>query len=124
MASQFYTDFKRACLAGEINLSSDTVKVYAVDLADYTFSAAHSALADIPVAARVAEATLTSKTIAAGRFDSANPVLPSVTGDQFEALVLVDTTADTLIAYYDGYTETPNGNNINITVDALGWFDL
>lgn len=121
----FYTDFKRACLAGEIDLANDTIVAYAVDTDDYTFSAAHTGLSDIPAGARVAvTGALTSKTLTGGVFDSANPTLPSVTGDEFEAIVLYDQTADTPIAYYDGYTQTPSGNNIDITVDAAGWFTL
>ena len=121
----FYPKFKESLLKGEINLTTDTIVAYAVDLADYTYSAAHEALADLPVAARVAvTGALASKTVVNGKFDSANPTLPSVTGDEFEAIILYDQTADRLMAYYDGYTQTPTGNNIDITVDALGWFDL
>lgn len=125
MANALYPKFKEALLNGEINLATDTLVAYAVDLADYTYDAAHTVLADLPVAARVAvTGALTGKTLTNGAFDSADPTLPSVTGDAFEAVVLYDQTSDNLIAFYDGYTQTPSGNNIDINVNASGWFAL
>lgn len=126
MANTVYPSYKSAVQKGEIDLLSDDIVVYAVDTDDYTYNAAHAALADIPAGARVAvSGNLDGKTVsAAGRFDSDNPTLPSVSGDEFEALVLYDVTADQLIVYYDGYTQTPSGNNIDISVHANGWFDL
>lgn len=121
----FFTEFKEACLNGDINLLTDTIKVIAIDTDDYTVDAGHS-YSDIQAAtgAEVAEATLATKTIANGVFDSANPTLPSVTGDEFEAIVLYDVTAGKLMAYFDGYTVTPSGNNLDVNVDAGGWFTL
>tara|TARA_S200002703_G_C3724226_1_gene222503 strand:+ start:344 stop:733 length:390 start_codon:yes stop_codon:yes gene_type:complete len=129
MANAIYPNFKEALLNGEINLATDNIVAYAVDTVgsptDYTYSATHTTLTDLPAAARVAVTpNLTSKTITDGVFDSADPVLPSVTGDQFEAVVLYDSTSDNLIAYYDGLSQTPSGNNITINVNASGWFAL
>jgi hypothetical protein len=128
MANALYPTFKQALANKEINLDTDTIVLYLVDLADYTYSAAHSALTDLPVAARVSNVTLTATTIASGVFDSADPTFPTVTGDPSEALILYDSTADKLIAFYDtGVTNlpvTPNGTNIPVTVNASGWFSL
>ena len=127
MANAVYPTFRQALLNGEINLATDNIVCYAVDLADYTYSAAHTVLTDLPAGARVAvTGSLASKTITGGVFDSANPTLPSVTGDAFEALVLYDVTSDNLIAFYDNaeVQETPDGNNIDILVNASGWFAI
>lgn len=123
--NSYYTPFKDALGNKLIDLINDTIVAYAIDTADYTFDAAHEDLADLPVAARVAvSGALSGKTLVDGVFDSDNPTLPSVTGDEFEAVVLYDQTADKLISYFDGYTVTPNGNNIDLNVDAGGWYTL
>jgi hypothetical protein len=125
--NQLYDSFKSALLKGEINLETDTLVAYAVDLADYTFSAAHEALTDLTTGGGVVATSpaLTGKVVSiSGNFDSADPVLPSVTGDTFEAIVLYDQTTDNLVGYWDGISQTPSGNNITINVAAGGWFDL
>lgn len=125
MANALYDSFKESLISGEINLVTDNIVAYAVDTDDYTFSAAHELLSDLTVASRVAVTpNLSGKTVTNGAFDSADPVLPSVSGDQFEAVVLYDSTSDNLIAYFDGLLQTPTGNNITINVNASGWFTI
>ena len=133
MANAIYPKFKEQALQGGANLASGNIKAVLVDLADYTYSAAHEFLSDVPVAARVATSgNLASKTFTNGTFDSADPSFTVVTGDVAEALILfIDTgTAGTsrLIAFYDtgvgGLPVTPNGGDINVTVNASGWFAL
>jgi hypothetical protein len=75
---------------------------------------------------------LASKTFANGVFDSADPSFTAVTGDVSEALILfIDTgtpSTSRLIAFYDagvgGLPVTPNGGDINLNVNASGWFAL
>jgi hypothetical protein len=133
MPNVIYPKFKEQALQGGANLASGNIKAVLVDLADYTYSAAHEFLSDVPVAARVATSgNLASKTFTNGTFDSADPSFTAVTGDVAEALILfIDTgTAGTsrLIAFYDtgvgGLPVTPNGGDINVTVNASGWFAL
>jgi hypothetical protein len=133
MANALYPKYKEALLQSGVNLSTGNVKAVLVDLADYTYSAAHTFLSDIPSLGRVATSgNLGSKTFTNGVFDSADPSFTAVTGDVSEAIVLfVDTgTASTspLIAFYDtgvtGLPVTPNGGDINIVVNASGWFAL
>ena len=75
-------------------------------------------------------APLTSPTVASGVFDTADFTFVTVTGDQSEALILYDDTLtnDRLIAFYDtsmtGMPVTPNGGDINVTVNASGWFAI
>ena len=133
MPTVIYPKFKEQALQGGVNLASGNIKAVLVDLADYTYSAAHEFLSDVPAAARVATTgNLASKTFTNGTFDSADPSFTAVTGDVSEALILfIDTgTAGTsrLIAFYDtgvgGLPFTPNGGDINVTVNASGWFAL
>jgi hypothetical protein len=136
MANLIYPRFKAAqmkALTADLSAVGTNVKVVLIDLQDYLYTATHEFLSDIPAIARVAtSANLTNKTVSAadGTFDSDDPVFTAATGDQSEALALyIDTgTASTsrLIAYFDtgvvGLPVTPNGGDINITVNEAGWF--
>lgn len=131
MPNVLYPKYKEQRLQGGANLSSGNVKAVLVDLADYTYSAAHEFLSDVPVAGRVATSgNLASKTFTNGTFDSADFSFTAVTGDQSEALIVfIDTgtpSTSRLVAFYDtgvsGLPVTPNGGDINVTVNASGWF--
>lgn len=137
MANALYNPYKQQLLDNTtvIDMDGDTIKASLVDAADYTFSAAHDeysgASRDVPLAGIVAEsAALGSPTCTNGTFDTADFTWTSVTGDQSEQVILWDDTItnDRLIAFYDtgitGMPVTPNGGNINVTVNASGWFSL
>jgi hypothetical protein len=132
MANALYPSFKQLLLGGDIDLANDTIVVCLIDLADYTYSAAHDFLSDVAAAAIEDTATLTSKTIASGVFDAADTTFVGVTGDPCEALIICKDTGlsstSPLIAYIDtgvtGLPVTPNGGNIDITWDAAGIFAL
>ena len=130
MANAIYPEFKEHLLKGDIDIDTATVKAYLVDLADYTYSAAHDLLADLPVAARVASATIANPTSVNGTLDGDNFVFSTANGDESEALVItVDMGgSEYLAAYYDtgvtGLPVIPNGGDINVTVDASGLFTL
>lgn len=125
MANALYDKGREAFLLGDIDWVADTIKVTLVDSADYTVDlAAHDFFNDVPSAARVATATLASKTATAGVADAADVTFTSVSGDQSEALVIwkdtgVESTS-ALIAYIDtatGLPVTPSGSNITVTWD-------
>lgn len=131
MANAIYPRYKQALIEGgsNISLSSGNVKVICVDAADYTYSATHDFLDDVPSLARVAtSANLTSKTTTDGVFDAADVTLSGVTGDQFEALIFfIDTGVEStsrLVAYIDtgwtGLPATPNGGDITLQFNASG----
>lgn len=135
MANAIYPKYKQALLNNDANseLDASNVKLLLVDLADYTYSSSHEFLSDVAVAGRVASSgNLGSKTTTNGVFDSADPAFTAVTGDPCEAVIIyVDTgTAATsrLVAFYDtgvtGLPVTPNGGDINVTVNASGYFSL
>ena len=133
MANAIYPKYKEAVLqsASNSSLITGTVKVALVDTGTYTYNIAHEFLSSL-VGVVWAAQTLTTKTVVNGSFDSDNPTFSGVTGSSVEALVLyIDTgTAGTsrLVAYLDtGFTNlpfTPNGSDVTITVNALGWFTI
>lgn len=135
MANALYNTFKQGLLNKEFDLNTDAIKAALIDSADYTFSAAHDeysgGAADVPAAAKVAiSSALTTPTIVDGVFDTDNFTWALVTGDQSEAIIILDDdlTNDRLIAFYDtgltGMPITPSGGDINVTVNASGWFGL
>lgn len=134
MANAIYPKWKEAILNGGSNVAlNGTVRATLVDLADYTYGAAHEFITSVPVGARVATVTLSSgKTYTNGLFDAADVTFPAVTGDPSEALIIwIDTTVEAtsrLVAFFDtgvtGLPVTPNGGDINIAWNVSGIFQL
>lgn len=123
MANALYTKAKQALIDATIDLGSDDIRVILVDGADYTPNmSTHDALDDIPSAARVAvSGALANKSITDGVFDADDITITSVSGDQFEYLVLYKHTGvestSLLLLLIDtatGLPCTPNGGDITI----------
>jgi hypothetical protein len=123
MANQLYPKAKEDFLAGNLNMSSNTITIALIDTDIYTFSTSHEDRADIPNTAVVAEANLASKTITSGVFDADDATFDTVSGANCEALVLYHTdiqggnTTSRLIAYVDtatGLPILPNGGDITV----------
>lgn len=137
MANALYDTFKRdlqITATFDMDVASAIVAAL-IDAADYTYSAAHDEFSggarDVPLAAVVSTAVLPSLTVSStGVFDSGDFTWTAVTGDQSENIILHDdpSTNDRLVAFYDtgmtGMPVTPNGGNINVTVNASGWYAL
>ena len=126
MANVLYDPGRQAFLEADLDWTGQDMRVILVDLADYTFSAAHQFLTSVPAGARVAvSGALTGKTATSGVADADDVTFTSVTGDQSEALVIyqhtgVDATSR-LVAFIDtatGFPITPNGGNITVIWDA------
>lgn len=133
MADAIYPKYKEAAMGGNGDLTAVDVKAILVDLADYTYSAAHEFLTDVPATARVAiSAALTNKTVLNGTLNSDDLTFSAVSGDPAEAIILfIDTGVEgtsRLVAFFDtsvtGLPVTPNGGDINLTVDPAGWFTI
>lgn len=140
MANTLYPKWKaKRMIAGNdathaLDSAEGTTGVYAmlVDTAEYTYSGAHEFYSDVAAAGIVAEGEITNKTInaATATFDGDDVVLPNVTGDGTEAVILYRKNAGAnttwpVIAYFDeGVSVTPNGGNITIQWNASGIFAL
>lgn len=132
MANALYAKGREGFLDGSIDWDTNTIKVVLVDAADYTVNlSTHDNLDDVPSGARVATATLASKTATNGTADAADVTFSAVTGDPSEALVIYKDTGvestSRLIAYIDtatGLPVTPNGGDISIQWSASGIFTL
>ena len=123
MANAFYDLFLEECLDASNNLVTLDIKCVLVDLADYTFSAAHEDLADILIGARIeTTANLITKTIVDGVFDAADTLFASASGDEAEAVVVyIDSGVEAtsrLMVFMDsasaGLPVQPNGGDINL----------
>lgn len=116
------------------NVSTGTVKVVGVDLADYTYSASHQFLSDVTGAALVGTPqTIGNKTFTDGVFSStdASITFPALTGDQFEYLLFyIDTGSSAtsrlmlLCNNAQGLPVTPNGLDQPIYKNSSGWARL
>lgn len=126
MANAVYPKAKEHFAAGDVDWDANTITVYLVDLADYTYSASHDGLADLPAGARVASVALASKTNTNGLLDAADSTFTAVTGDVSEALIIAN--ASYLLFYFDtgvtGLPVTPNGGDIVVTWNASGIVQL
>lgn len=127
-----YPAYKAQLLGKQHDMDSDAIRAALIDLGAYTYSAAHASYAtDVPAGAKIAESTpLTSPTLAAGVFDTADLTWPHVSGPAAEAIIIWNDTPPSkpLVAFYDsgisGMPVTPNGGDIHVTVNPSGWFAL
>jgi hypothetical protein len=137
MSNQPYTSYRENMLGAgtRVDIDADDIRAVLVDSADYTFSAAHDFLDDVAGAGRVGTLSsgLTGKTTTAGTFDCNDFTFASVSGDQSEYLIFYDHTggadsARALMVFFDTFTSgmpvTPNGGDINVTVNASGVFTV
>jgi hypothetical protein len=120
-------------LTPDLSSGAVNVKAMLVDAGAYTYSASHEFLTDVPSGARIAiSGNLANKAIAAadGTLDCDDFTWPAVTGVQSEMIIFYHDTGTAatsrLIALYDtgvtGLPVTPNGGDINVTVNVAGLF--
>ena len=132
MASVWYPKFKERVLTPGVNLATATVRAVLIDTGTYTYNAAHDAYDDLSGVVGTESGALANKTFTNGVFDSDNITFSAVTGNTAEAIVLfIDSgtaSTDYLILYADsassGLPVTPNGGDINVTVNESGWAAL
>lgn len=135
MANALFNSIKGRILDGSDNFGSATIKIDLIDTADDDPAVASDDFYD-DIAAGAAESTATLASVttsAAGVLDSADPTFSAVSGDQCEEVLMwIDTggasSTDPLVAAYDTFSSgmpvTPNGGDIEVTVNASGWFAL
>jgi len=128
MAPALYPSFKKLLLDGDIDLLTHDIRVVLIDTGVYTFNSAHDFFNDLSGVIGTETGLLANKTTTAGVFDADNAVVPSVSGATVEAVVVFRDTGnpatDPLIAFIDGLTLTPDGNNVNVNFHASGIFAL
>ena len=126
MANSLYAKAKQGLIDGSIDLDTDDIRAILVDGADYTPNlATDDNLDDIPAGARVAvSGALQNKSVTDGVFDADDITITSVTGDQFEYIVLYKHTGtestSRLIHLIDSATGlpcTPTGADITLSWD-------
>jgi hypothetical protein len=134
MTQVIYPKFKEhllsVCLGASAKIVSPVVKAILVDAADYTYSASHEFLSDVPSGARVSTSPdLANRTYTAGVLDADDTTFSAVTGDQSEIVLFVVAPAagandanTRLVAYEDssitGAPVTPNSGDINLAFDS------
>lgn len=138
MANALYPKFKQEALkataASSLNGAGAT-GVYAalIDTGVATFNAAHQYFNSIAAGQIGTEQEITSKTFVDGLFDGADIAIPTVTGNNAEAIAIFVKTAGAnttwaLVCWLDtgvgGLPVLPNGGTINITWNASGIFQL
>jgi hypothetical protein len=127
VASVVYASAKAKFLTAGLNLATLNIKAVLVDTGQYTFSAGHDFLDDVPSGARVATSgNLASKTTTGGVFDAADVTFSAVTGATVEAVIIYNDTGTAstsdLIAFIDaassGLPFTPNGGDCLVAWDG------
>ena len=128
MANQLYPKAKEDFLAGNLNMSSNTITMALIDTDVYTFSSSDEDRADVPNTSVISTTNLGGKSITSGVFDATDATFTSVTGANAEALILYHNTGDAenngvdqatsrLIAFIDtatGLPILPNGGDITV----------
>jgi hypothetical protein len=125
MATFLYDTGRDNFANGNIDWVNDDIRLIFIDDSDYIVDSENDAtLADIGAPARVATsaASLSNKSTDAGICDADDHTIDAVSGDEFEAIVIVKYDTGTpdnslLIAYIDNYSglpATPNAGNITV----------
>ncbi len=130
MASAVYPKALEAFLKADIDLDTVAVNAVLLDLATYTYNAAHDFYDDLTGVVGSESGDLASKTMTNGVFDAADITFSSVTGVEVGAVaVFVDrggvASADNLLSYNEFTSPvTPNGGDITVQWNASGIFSI
>lgn len=128
MANTLYNIARKQFLEAQINWDTDDIKCRLIKTSEYSFSATHVNMTDIPGSSRVgSEMTLTTSVTNEGAADANDVTFAAVeSGHQIGAIIIYKqdsggTDADTvMIAYLDTATGLPitsNGGDIIVTWD-------
>ena len=127
MANALFNSARQSFLEGNIAILTVDIKLVFVDEDDDVPNVStDDFLDDIAAGARVATSgNFAGKSSTDGVFDATDVVVATVTGDEFESIVIYNDTpagdgAKDLIAYIDvatGLPFTPTGNNVTVAWD-------
>ena len=127
MANAVYGKGREGFLGGDIDWDAHNIKLTFVDAADYTLQIdVHDFYDDITPAGRVAASgNFANKTKALGVADADDVTVTSVTGDQFEYIIIwrdsgVESTSNLIVCIdtATGLPCTPNGGDITVQWDS------
>jgi hypothetical protein len=127
MANALFAKGKKKILDADIDLLADDIKCVLVDHSDHNPDTTNDEfLADIDAGGRVGTSgNLSNKATTGGVFDADDVTVSTVTGHEFESIVIYKDTGDAatspLIAKIDtatGLPCTPNGGDIVISWDS------
>lgn len=142
MANALFDSYRNGIIGSHstrVDYDADTISLMGIDHTDdVPVVATDDFLSDIASGGRVPAigsapnlASKTIGTIAVGVADAADVVFTTLSGDQFESMVLfkntgTDTTSD-LIAFWDtasGLPFTPNGGDLTVVFSGSGIFRI
>jgi len=120
--SAIYPKFKEALLSDTVgNLTAANIKVALLSSA-YTYNAAHDHLDDL-TGIVATSGNLTGITVTNGTLDAANVTITGVSGSAItQAVFYVDSGvagASKLITNITGLSLTPDGGNIDVTINSI-----
>jgi len=126
MADGMYEKGVASIMGADIDLVNDSIAALLIDLDFYTPDLdSDDTQADIPLAAQIAQVTLTGKTLDGTTFRADDSIFTSVEGDNVDAIVIMKNTTDSetslLICLMDSASQfpiTPDGSNITIQWDS------
>jgi hypothetical protein len=131
MSSQLYPLGKAHLLglSSQVDLVADDIRVFLIHSATTPYNAADEFVDDLAGGGIVARSgNLSGKSVTAGVFDATDETVPSVSGADVDAVILVkDSGSDAtspLIAWFDVATLTPNGDDINVLFNGSGLFAI
>lgn len=108
MAS-WYTSALNAALTGGLDLETGPVTAVLVS-SGYTFNASHTALADIPTAAREATASVLGVSVSGGEVTASPTTWAAATGDPVKGIALL--CSDDLVAWIDDFGAGPGNTTL------------
>ena len=135
MANAFYTGYLNKIQKGDIDLDTMVVLIDLVDTNDYSFSAAHTARTSVNTGGAVVDTSAElTPTLTGAAVDVPDFAFTASSGDQSEALVVyvgASAAADSAwfpVIYVDtassGLPISPNGEDINVTINGSGLWSL